>query len=73
MFSRLKFVGSVCGNNCVGVSPGTVHQTMTRPRVLMREATIVGGHVERYSSGERRPAEGIRGAVVLNPLLPVSV
>jgi hypothetical protein len=25
----------------------------------MREATIVGGHVERYSSGERRPAKRI--------------
>jgi hypothetical protein len=57
----------------VGVSTGTVHQTMIRPGVLMREATIVGGHVELYSSRERRPAERIRGALVLISLLLVSL
>jgi len=57
----------------VGVSTGTVHQTMIRPGLLMREATIVGGHVECCSSRERRPEDRIRIVEVLKDLAPVSV
>jgi hypothetical protein len=39
----------------------------------MREATIVGGHVECCSSRERRPEDRIRIVEVLKDLAPVSV